>query len=507
MRYRQDGSLLLGTFGSWYLVVALVLAPLLLDEEGFLGAYQSKRFVHYLIVSIIATFLPLVFSLLGARITGLLSDNLWFSLAILIAPPWGVYLLFSQGDDPFLSRVRSVWLIVIIVLLIATVLKLFTGLRLPDAGATGLDIRPGKTLLEAWDHLREGAQSFFNTIIGMPARLGVFVDKNLNDSLGRAYTGQVDPYSERSLGVEFTDMRSFSSYIYEGKEFFIWTDIYGENFKDQINMVVRCYAVPSSVNDRTVYNGTVTVQGRSDGRVLIEGRQKLTADCRFDGLPAGEYNVWFEGSFPFDTWAYVQYYFAPEEKVLEAQRNGRDPAYEAGIDEYPVATYTGGPVEVGLGSNLPQPIGLDTMNPLEDLPSFGASVMNAWSDQGEVTSVRHISLLVPQPFLLKGCDRYDGSRHRGRGADDAMTPLEDHSLPGYREYTFGDVGDVNTRFESVTCYLTLDGEDYSGSSTARQQEVARELLGGYDLVLKTFAAKTNYLYTIKENLRVTVYDD
>lgn len=478
----------------WYAAIALAAAPLLLDSDGFVGAISSRRIGIYAVLSAFSFLLP---HLLGwlARIDMLArvierADGFIF-LLLVFGFPWLVYTLFASSDH-FVLIVRGLWFIILIGLVIVAALFSIaqTGLQQTDLPAA-VNINPRESFGDMVFWVREGVGRVLKSVSGVPESVGIFLQRNLNDSLGEQYMGQVDPHASRDLGVRFTRVWSASTRFMEGGEVIVRADIQGESFRDTISLNVRCYALDGKDN---LYEGDLTLPGSrgQDNEVLIRMREKVTATCTLTDLPKGRYEIWFAGTFNFKTWGYVQYYFAPDALVKDAWSQDIDPAVDAGIPKRPIAIYTNGPIQLGLASEYDQPIGVNIDDP-DRLPYFGASINNAWSGTGEVTSVRYISLLVPPPFTLQQCDRFDvdGNKESLQFGIDPDT--------GYREYTFGSIDNPNAFFESVTCYLSFEGATEPAKSSTAEQ-----FISGFDLVMKTFAAKTDYLYSIKDYASVEV---
>ncbi|MBD3209068.1 hypothetical protein GF367_01460 [Candidatus Woesearchaeota archaeon] len=470
----------------FYLIIALVAAPLFINGgEGFVQMFMSKRVFVFVAISAVAWVLPVIIDKLPLFI----QDNMWFQILIALSPPWLIFLIFSGEDNKALNVMRKIWILIWIFLLIVTAIGVISKTNVPTELQGQYDFKPLEAFGDVADYVKDSVGGAVRRLIGVPGQLGTFVKRNLNDSIGHSFMGQVDPYSERDLGVQFTEIRTFSSEFYEGEEVVVWADIQGETFKDIIRLNMRCYAVGP---EKQVYDGIIETNGVEQDLLVIKMREKIGVQCRFDDLPAGYYDVRVAGAFNFRTWAYVPYYFAPDELIKGLWAQDLDPAAEAGIPSRPVAIYTNGPVQLGLASEYDQPIPVDPSDPVRALPPFGASVINQWAD-GEVSQVRYISLLVPDEFTLVKCDRdpVRGSREQPGWSSNEET--------GYREYRFENIQNPNMFFESATCFLSLEG-----GSLAEKQRTAQRLVGGYDLVMKTFAAKTEYLYTIEDGVRVQV---
>lgn len=471
-----------------YILLACVFAPLLLDRDGFFGAWRSGRIIVYIVVSAIAFLLPWLLNLLGAHITEILNNNFWFNLAITISPPWLIFLIFSSADDSWIHGIRVIWLVVWVGLLLITVFTMIPDLGLETPGTGQLSIDPIATFKELWHRVSDAGQNTLRGLLGLPEKARYFINSNLEDSLGYSFSGQVDEYDSEDLGVRFTEIKTIAREFREGQDVVVWADIQGESFTDIIQVNLGCYAEDDEENQ---YTGVIKANGQATNNIVLKLRQKQSLSCTFENLSAGFYDVHVIGVFNFETWGYIPYYFSPQEYILSIWEQDDDPAYEAGIDKRPIAIYTNGPIELGLASEYDQPIPLDTTDPLSSLPPFGASITNVWMD-GEIRNLRRLTLMVPSPFTLRECDNLpqEGSKAAPRPSDETKQ---------FREYVFGNLQDGNFMPESVTCFLGIDGD-----SVPAMGREAESLLGGFQLVMKTFGAKVEYTYEIHDRIDVEV---
>lgn len=483
----------------WYLLFALVLAPFFLDEgNGYVHALLSKKTFIFVVVSAIAWILPVV---IDKVLPAAVQESHWFVFLLMISPPWLIYMMLAGIDDPLINKIRIWWVLIWVGLALVLLFSSISQWNAPAQLQGQFSFDPLEVLKDVGHDVKTAFKKTFERLTGVPATFGSFVNRNLNDSIGRSFTGQVDPYAQGDLGVQFTQVRVFQDEFRPGDEVIVWADLQGESFNEEINLVMNCYAIDG---DKRIYNGTVVTQNSESNNLQIKMREKASASCTFSSLPKGYYEVVFSGVFVFETWAYIQYYFAPDELVKNMWQQDINPAREAGIMERPIAIYTSGPVNLGLASEYDQPIPVDpypnnSLSPDRTLPPFGASITNQWAD-GKVLSVRQITLMVPDPFILKNCDRVpqSGTKDRPDGTNRSI------DMPGYTLYTFGNIGAgsggserVNSGFESVTCFLGFGGNPSASAAS---------VVGSYDLVMKTFAAKTNYLYMIQDSIQVKVDD-
>ena len=284
-----------------YMLMALLAAPALIDQEGFLRAYASGRVGLYALISAVAYFLPWALGNLGF-VTTFINQNFWANLLIILTPPWFIFLIFSPVDEKIVNIMRRAWLLFWITVLIITLLSMATGniLELQGGDSGNLQLDPAGTFADLWDRISQSLSDFWKGLIGAPEKVGRFVNRNLNDTLGQSYRGQVDPYTDKELGVRFTDIRTFASRFREGDDVVVWADLQGKSFKENIELVLRCYA--KGRNGRVI-NGTVETQGGDDNKVLISMQERISASCTLKDMPKGYYDVHFVGAFAFKTWA------------------------------------------------------------------------------------------------------------------------------------------------------------------------------------------------------------
>lgn len=480
------------TWLTIYAVIALWLAPWLLSfGEGYVKTFMSKRMIGFVVTSFVAWILPIVIDKL---IPELVKTNVWFRFLIIISPAWLVFLMFTVHDDPVVAKIRKWWMIIWIVLLVLTLLGIIINIRVPTEVQGKYSFNPWEVIKEVFLKIWTKLKDVVSSIFGIVPATKYFVNRNINSSIGQSYVGEVDQYSSRDLGVRFANTRLSATEYRVGDEVSVWTDVLGESFTGTIDLELHCFAKRGT---KESYEGKVQVRGVDNNRVVMRMRDLVSVSCMFDteNWTAGYYDLTIAAQFYFDTWGYVQYYFSPEELLYDMIEQGVDPAQEAGISSTPQPIYTNGPVMLGLPSGMQLPIPIDPEDPDRLSMRYGASVQNQWVE-GKVASLRHIDLLVPPEFVLRGCDHTDTIK-----GDKQEPGFDTDAATGYRKYSFEkvDTQGANYAFESVTCFVVLEGVD-----EAQRVEMARELLSSYDLVARTFTAKTVYLYEISEKTRVNV---
>ena len=446
--------------------------------------------IAFFITSAIAWALPII---IDRVIPEIIKTNVWFRFLIIISPPWLILLMFTFSEDPLIAKVRKYWLIIWIALLILTLLGVIVNVRLPTNIQGQYSFNPWEVVKEVFQLIWGKLKDIFSSIFGIVPAAKLFVNRNINDSIGTSYVGTVDEYSSHELGVRFLDLRPSASRFFIGDKLVVWADIEGESFTEEINLYLQCFARKGS---KETHNGSISVRGQAEDTVSLRMRDHVSVSCTFDTTDwsPGYYDISYAGLFFFETWGYVQYYFAPDELVYDIVSQGLDPAQEAGVSATARPIYTNGPIMLGLPSMMTLPIPIDVTNPERLSMQYGASVQNQWIE-GKVASLKKIDLLVPQEFILQGCDQEDIS-----GSKQSPSPELDE-LTGYKRYSFerADTARANYAYESVTCFLGFEGGD-----EVQRAASASTFLASHDLVMRSFAAQATYLYQIEEELRVKI---
>lgn len=207
-------------------------------------------------------------------------------------------------------------------------------------------------------------------------------------------------------------------------------------------------------------------------------------------------------NFSFSTWGYTTLTFMDRDFMTALRRDNVEPARYLGIDPRPVARYTPGPVGLGM-ETVPQPLGIST-NPDRSsqtnfLPSFGVTLSNAWSSQGEITHLHALVLQVPQPLELdtQKCSGLTGGRQprvlmEGESYDATNQFGEIEQVDDdYVWYLFEDIDLGEASYKTIQCPLIV--RDWSA-------------LLGPDLTPRqyTLVARAAYDYMTEANAPVRV---
>lgn len=476
----------LGSFWwAFWIAITVLIAPALLRKpgEGFLHNMTHKGLI-YAVFSVGSFLLPVLIDYLPARV----QDQPFFNFGIMLLPIWMIYLVFID-QHVAVNWVRKFYMFIFAVIMIGMLIGYASKTDIPANLQESYDFDPVDTTQEVLFELQDSMQAFFERLISVgPGVIGA-VNMGINDSIGMNYQSRVDSSASKNLGVKFEDLYPNSDEYYEGAqggaEVVVWADIVGESLDEPINLAISCYA--QKRNEAPIKGELVVGQYRDPMNILITNFETISASCTFPSLAAGRYSVYMTATFTSRTWAYLTYYFAPYDLVQQYKQERRNIIKEAGFSEMDEAKQSPGPVQLGIANKVYQPIAIRNNGDLNT--RYGASVGDAW--QGELESVNSVELMVSKPFRLIQCDHTpsQGTKENPEFVEDSV---------GYRRYIFSEVDDP-TVFKSVNCFLAFDG-----TSDAAMNATAQEFVQSYDLIQRTFGAETTYLYSIEDDVSITV---
>ncbi len=269
---------------------------------------------------------------------------------------------------------------------------------------------------------------------------------------------------DNERGIYLENLRSTDSTYYTGSDVFVQGKLRAKNINGSIKVNTLCY-VPGEKQ------GIVT-----PAAVSLTYNDENYLDCQLGQLSAGSKEVKFVSSFEYQTDAWITYTFM-DTNTLNALNMQNDELYtKLNIPRKAVATYTGGPVEIGL-PQLSQPFRIDPKDPNSVTYPFGVSLTNKWT-QGKIVKGLYYRLEVPITLTLQNCNRKISKYEK----------TEDANI-----YTFS-IDDANVRetFDSVTCRMYVDEANVD------------KLLGNDIKSIKTFNAKVRYLYSIEQSIYVNI---
>lgn len=370
--------------------------------------------------------------------------------AFLLFPPVIVYLMSKYPDNSFGHKLYRG---IIIFLFIYAFLQLLAS---PTFQGTYEGGKP--TITHATDLMKGFFGNFLNTANGVVKN----VEKSFQMAVAKATGQKYDGEEEEKRGILIESVTPVEKNYFTSSDVYVQARIKAQNLVGEVGVRTRCY-----VKDKT--NGTTYPE-----ILTMVNDDENIIDCHIGRLPKGSYQIYVTATFIFITDADIQYYFVDEKTRPELYDSIK-------IPEKAIATYTGGPVELGLPSlNQPLRISSDGSNKYVGDYPFGVSLMNKWS-QGKVNRGINYTLEVPAGFELDRCNR-------------ALSGTFPTGNDGRIAYVF-DTNDQNIKetFDSVTCRMRVVN--------------AGTVLGGDLVAIKTFNARAVYEYTIEGTTSVNIQQD
>lgn len=277
---------------------------------------------------------------------------------------------------------------------------------------------------------------------------------------GQKYEGE----EEEQRGILIESVKAVEKNYYTSSDIYVQGKIKATNLVGEVTVRTRCYVKDKS--NGTTYPEILT---------MVNDDQNII-DCHLGHLPKGNYQVFVAATFVFITDADIQYYFVDEKTRPELYD-------KMNIPEKAMATYTGGPVEVGLPSlNQPLRLSADITNTRVGNYPFGVSLTNKWS-QGKVVRGINYTLVVPNGFELRDCNR------KWIGTGGYTIGQEERKAYSFRT----DDQNIKETFDSVTCRMRA-------ASPAT-------IFNGDFVAIKTFNARAVYEYTVEGSTSINVEQD
>jgi hypothetical protein len=382
---------------------------------------------------------------------------------IIVFIPFWPWYISTKGDFPIMKSYLSLWLVFLVGLLFY---EIVFGLNLSSFGI----VAGSPQLSQATEVIHFLVEEGHKVGINIVSSIFKLADTIQNRTGINYYMGMIEDNEEEPVGLYIDKVRPADKYFYEGSPILIWTDIRGKSLVKDSEIIVT----PSCYIDQKGYAETV-----EPNVFHLLGEEHNSFLCTFSDLPKGNYRVKANAAFTFETWAYVTYTFVDIEMKRSYELQDKNINNELNIPLTPRAVYTNGPVMLGMGTGLDQPIGIDTQYNTRE-PILGVTIDDRWTD-GQIESVSEFVIQVPDDFDLVKCDR--GTPQAGEGI-----------VSGYTSYTLRkeDLSDPRLGFQSITCRLHI------------KESGLKTFLSGAPKVQKTFVAKVAYLYNLQKSVSINV---
>ena len=293
------------------------------------------------------------------------------------------------------------------------------------------------------------------------------------------YISQVEDNKEvQNIGVRLEDVDSLDPFYTPEQTPIVRGYITANSFLEEKTDVVQMCTI-------TAGSEAIGIPDRASYEVFFGSDEYF--ECEFPaGLAARNYPVEVSSTFEFETWAYLPYEFVLDEKIREYARLQQDIFVILDIDREPIATFTDGPVALGIGGSR-NPIAVYTEEPYLRNTRIGFSVTSNWP-RGEIQEVRALTLSLPNGFTIEECNR--PGLIEGPFPDENV--LDAQGNPIYNRYEFRNAEGPANAFTGITCDLNLES-----------LEDLPELIGS-DKATRSFVALAEYTYTVSERSQFRV---
>jgi hypothetical protein len=338
-----------------------------------------------------------------------------------------------------------------------------------------------------WETLKNLFQLVFVRPIERISREGL---EALAAAKGDYYTGQVDQAAQKRLGVYLENFRPSEAAFYENIPVTAYATMKAETLDIPLDITITCAAAPQTVAigasaepvpaSRIVPRNTFTV--------LTSDQYDI--DCVWEKglLRKGMHQLKMRAEFDFTTRAYLKSYMMDRERLREYRRLNVDPLADV-PDRTPVATYTSGPVRIGMGLGA-QPIALGQQG--ETLPPWGVTIQNAW--EGSILQITGLTFLVPEGIRISDASTIGAVETTCGALPPEEQPACDETLVNVYtlapEALASDPTYMNLTIKNIRMYLKVENPD--------------KVLGKTPIAVQNFKVSIRYRYALERGTLVSV---
>lgn len=298
------------------------------------------------------------------------------------------------------------------------------------------------------------------------------------------YETGVEAQSSAPLGVFLERTGVTSPRVTIGTPIDLYSELTAQAFKSDELLEVKlgCYGKTLAGKKIEGTDGEIQPQNTFELAEL----ESYPIDCILDSTKIAKTGqsaakATLEATFDFSTGAFLKGHFMPQEVIRDYTRQGKQPLTEFGITGKDItATYTAGPLRVGMGlGKQPVPI----LPNAAFGPTLGITFENNWP-QGKFQTFKKLVITAPPGLEIKSIDGQDVTGKCKR------TPQKEHTC------TFQGEADVVKFFPDKIYTKTL--------RVQTQGQSADELLSGAPLAIRSFKVDVTYTYQIHTDVDITI---
>ncbi len=268
------------------------------------------------------------------------------------------------------------------------------------------------------EKLPENEQSVFQNFKSALDRLISGSEQVITERLDYAtggYSGLVEKNRYESLGVYFTNPRATEPKFFTEDEVSIWATIRSKTYQDPVVISFDC--------NRKTKDGKIRADVMvppEEENLLVFQLEENDVECTFNNIPEpGQHEIILTADYPFATNAYLKAYFIDRDSYRAYVRENIDPLAQFGIkDKNPVASFTNGPVEIGMhvpqyvfvgGTSTPPRLEITIKN-RQAIEDKDKRIISRW--EGKISNIQELVILTPPGVTIPECtgkaiDGYD----------------------------------------------------------------------------------------------------
>jgi hypothetical protein len=379
---------------------------------------------------------------------------------VILLPFVPLYIWSKINDGGIVARLRTIfwfaWGCLVILILVTN-----TTVQAQSISSKQLLAKP----LQSLDHFGNG---IVDTTQNFGKNINTQIKMMISQATGQKYSG--DQESQVGLFIDEFGSSTPGYTWYTNSDIYLVAKLRAFNIKDKVTISLKCFVPDSN------YTGTL-----SSSVMTLRNYEETGVNCHMGSLPEGYHTVKLVASFAFATEGWITYYFIDELIPLDALYD-EEGKRKADFPSRATATYSGGPVELGLPSVYqPLPISMDPNKKNVGNHEYGISLMNKWTTGKVVRGIKY-TLQVPSSIGLYDCTR--------KMIGPPVT------IDDKKTYSFDiNSGNLEETFDSVSCRMHVDNPD----QLLYQDSSATAFLN-----YKTFYANATYEYAIEAETTVNV---
>ncbi len=317
-----------------------------------------------------------------------------------------------------------------------------------------------------------------------------FINSTLNPQY---YSGQTDTKAETQLGVRLEKLQSTDKIFLVGEPVGIFATLKANTLDKPIDATISCKAKSGNEEDKEDYDIVVdpeNIYPQADFSFDEYSQEEI--DCTFPrtAFNRGTHKVKMFVDFEFETQAYLKTYYVDRERS-RALRNDKKNVLDVYkiTDKNPKATYTDGPLLLGMSIGKTPPVELDLKNPERNRLTLGISLRNRW--EGKINKIKKLAIMMPNALSInsKRCGNIEFLD--GSCADMKLTC----NAKAYRVYIM-DPDFARSYFKDIDQYKTIRCPISINPGAL--------LVSGTPLITEFFRINTEYHYQLEKSASINV---